>query len=144
MNDTVSYSNDEKPEEKSQKKVEDTLYDPASEHKLKAKREEVVKSILEERPRFIVAFEKMEIQGHTLTLEVPSQTLYEEIMRSKTEILLTAARTAGVEGALELNIKINEEIKASRPIKLEDRIKYMTEKNPQLMELKRILDMEFE
>ena len=143
MNDTVSYSDNEQPEEKSQKK-EDTLYDPESEQKLKSKRDEVVKSILEERPRFIVAFEKMDIQGHTLTLEVPSQTLYEEIMRSKTEILLTAARTAGVEGALELNIKINEEIKASRPIKLEDRIKYMTEKNPHLMELKRILDMEFE
>jgi DNA polymerase-3 subunit gamma/tau len=86
----------------------------------------------------------MNIQGHTILLEVPSQTLYEEIMRSKTEILLTAVRTAGITGALELDIKVNEQVTIARPIKLEDRIKHMTEKNPQLMELKKILDMEYE
>ena len=136
-------SNTEPNEEQSQSK-EPTMYDPQSEDKLKTQRNEVVRAILEERPRFIVAFEKMEIQGHTITLEVPSQTLYEEIMRSKTEILLTAARTASVNGALDLNIIINEQITAARPIKLEDRIKHMTEKNPQLIELKKILDMEYE
>ncbi|MBQ2374753.1 MAG: DNA polymerase III subunit gamma/tau [Alistipes sp.] len=132
------------PNEEQAKAKEEAMYDPQSESKLKSQRDEVVRAILEERPRFIVAFEKMEIQGHTITLEVPSQTLYEEIMRSKTEILLTAARTAGVNGALDLNIIINEQVTAARPIKLEDRIKHMTEKNPQLMELKKILDMEYE
>lgn len=29
---------------------------------------------------------------------------------------------------LELDVTINEEIRAARPIKLEDRVKYMTEK----------------
>ena len=120
------------------------LYDPQSESKLKAHRNEVITAILEERPRFVVAFEKMEINGHTIHLEVPSQTLYEEIMRSKTEILLTAVRTANISGALELSIKVNEQVQIARPIKLEDRIKHMTEKNPQLMELKKILDMEYE
>jgi DNA polymerase-3 subunit gamma/tau len=65
-------------------------------------------------------------------------------MRSKTEILLQIVRTAGINGSLELDIKVNEEIKAARPIKLEDRIKHMNEKNPHLAELKRVLDMEYE
>ncbi|MBQ1254044.1 MAG: DNA polymerase III subunit gamma/tau [Alistipes sp.] len=142
MSNATSYDNAEEQNEEIAQ--EPTLYDPKSEEKLLAKREQVIKAILEERPRFVVAFEKMEVKGHTILLEVPSQTLYEEIMRSKTELLLTAARIAEVSGALELDIRINEQITVERPIKLEDRIKYMTEKNPQLLELKKILDMEYE
>ena len=130
--------------EESNEPQEVVQYDPATEHKISTMREQVIASILEERPRFVVAFEKMKVKGHTIYLEVPSQTLYEEIMRSKTEILLQIVRTAGVNGSLEMEIKVNEQIKASRPIKLEDRIKHMNDKNPNLLELKKILDMEYE
>jgi DNA polymerase-3 subunit gamma/tau len=133
----------EKAEEK-KKSAADVVIDPQSEWKLNENRQKIVEDILQERPRFVVAFESMQIEGHTIKLEVPSQTLYEEIMRSKTEILMQMARAAGVEGMLEMDITINEEIKASRPIKLEDRIKFMTEKNPLLLELKKALDMEYE
>ena len=133
----------EKAEEK-KKSAADVVIDPQSEWKLNENRQKIVDDILQERPRFVVAFESMRIEGHTIKLEVPSQTLYEEIMRSKTEILMQMARAAGVEGMLEMDITINEEIKASRPIKLEDRIKFMTEKNPLLLELKKALDMEYE
>lgn len=142
MSNTTTRNSEQEEEHASVKEA--ILYDPQSESKLKAHRNEVITAILEERPRFVVAFEKMEINGHTIHLEVPSQTLYEEIMRSKTEILLTAVRTANISGALELSIKVNEQVQIARPIKLEDRIKHMTEKNPQLMELKKILDMEYE
>ena len=133
----------EQAEEK-KKSAADVVIDPQSEWKLNENRQKIVDDILQERPRFVVAFESMRIEGHTIKLEVPSQTLYEEIMRSKTEILMQMARAAGVEGMLEMDITINEEIKASRPIKLEDRIKFMTEKNPLLLELKKALDMEYE
>ena len=127
-----------------QAEVTQPKYDPATEQKIAAHRDKIITTILEERPRFVVAFEQMQLRGFTIYLEVPSQTLYEEIMRSKTEILLQIVRTAGINGSLELDIKVNEEIKAARPIKLEDRIKHMNEKNPHLAELKRVLDMEYE
>ena len=127
-----------------QTEVAQPKYDPATEQKITAHRDKIIATILEERPRFVVAFEQMQLRGFTIYLEVPSQTLYEEIMRSKTEILLQIVRTAGIEGSLEMEIKVNEEIKAARPIKLEDRIKHMNEKNPHLAELKRVLDMEYE
>ena len=133
----------EKPKEEVIEQVK-SAYDPQSEQKILERRAAVIEAILSERPRFVVAFEKMTVVGHTITVEVPSQTLYEEIMRSKTEVLLAIARTAGVDGSLELEVKVNEKIKASRPIKLEDRIKYMTEKNPLVLELKKALDMEYE
>ena len=125
-------------------RTEQVHYDPLTEQKIVAKREEVVEAILRERPRFVVAFEKMIVDGHTVSVEVPTQQLHDEILRSKTEVLLTIARTAGVEGMIELEVKVNEQIKASRPIKLEDRIKYMTERAPLLLELKKALDMEYE
>ena len=133
----------EKPKEEV-KKQEPQAFDARSEQKILERRAAVLEAILRERPRFVVAFEKMKVAGHTITVEVPSQTLYEEIMRSKTEVLLAIARTAGVNGSLELEVKVNEQIKAARPIKLEDRIKHMTEKNPAVLELKRLLDMEYE
>ncbi|MBO5276336.1 MAG: DNA polymerase III subunit gamma/tau [Alistipes sp.] len=133
----------EKPKEEV-KQQEPQAFDARSEQKIMERRAVVLEAILRERPRFVVAFEKMKVAGHTITVEVPSQTLYEEIMRSKTEILLAIARTAGVNGSLELEVKVNEQIKAARPIKLEDRIKHMTEKNPAVLELKRLLDMEYE
>ena len=124
--------------------VVDVQYDPASEEKILAVRDDVVAAILEERPRFVVAFEQMSVENHTIKVEVPSQTLYEEIVRSQTELLLMVARIAGVNGSLDLKVTINEQIKASRPIKLEDRVKFMAEKNPHFMELKHLLDMEYE
>ena len=122
----------------------DITIDARSEEKITAVKDRVIKDILEERPRFVVAFESMQIDGHRIKVEVPTSQLYEEIMRSKTEILMQIAQTAGVTGMLELDIKINEQIKASRPIKLEDRIKYMTERNENILELKRLLDMDYE
>ncbi len=118
--------------------------DPESESKIERHRDEIVRGILDERPRFVVAFESMRVSGNTITVEVPSSTLCEEILRSKTEILLFVARTAGITGPLDLQVRVNEQVKASRPIKLEDRIRYMTEKNAALLELKKALDMEYE
>ena len=65
-------------------------------------------------------------------------------MRSKTEILLMIVRSAGIKGMVDLEVVINEQVKASRPIKLEDRIQYMTQKSPLILKLKQALDMEYE
>ena len=100
--------------------------------------------VREMRPRFVAAFERMQFQGHVIRIAVPSEALREEILRNKTELLLRIAETSGVQGMLELDVTINEEIRAARPIKLEDRVKYMTEKNPLLAELRRALDLEVE
>jgi len=83
------------------------------------------------------------ITGHTRRA-VPPEALREEILRSKLEMLTRIAAIAGVEGALELEVTINEQIRAVRPIKLEDRLRHMNEKNPLLAELRRELDLEVE
>ena len=119
-------------------------YDPECAAKITAHRESIVEVIREQRPRFVPSFEKMRIEGHTITVSVPSRELHDEILRNNTLLLNLIVRTAGVEGMVELAVEINEEIRAARPIKLEDRVKYMTEKNPLLNELRKALDMDVE
>ena len=107
-------------------------------------REKILNLIRERRPRFVPAFGLMRVQGNTISLSVPTSELREEILRSKTGMLMRIAELAGITGAIELEVVVNEEIRAARPIKLEDRVKYMTEKNPLIAELRKALDLEVE
>ena len=120
------------------------VIDPLSAEKLETTREKILTLVREMRPRFVAAFERMQFQGHVIRIAVPSEALREEILRSKTGMLMRIAELAGIEGMIELEVIVNEEIRAVRPIKLEDRVKYMTEKNPLLAELRRALDLEVE
>ncbi|MDE7070225.1 MAG: DNA polymerase III subunit gamma/tau [Alistipes sp.] len=118
--------------------------DPRSAEKLEAARPRILALVRESRPRFVAAFEPMKFRGHAILIAVASEALREEILRNRTELLLRIAESAGIEGMLELEVTVSEEIRAARPIKLEDRVRHMTEKNPLLVELRRALDLETE
>ena len=118
--------------------------DPDCAEKLEHARGRILNLIKEKRPRFVPAFELMAFRDNTISVSVPTTELREEILRSKLEMLTRIAAIAGVEGALELEVTINEQIRAVRPIKLEDRLRHMNEKNPLLAELRRELDLEVE
>ena len=135
---------DEEPSEQETAEPEVATIDPECERKLERAREKILNLIRERRPRFVPAFELMRVQGNTISLSVPTSELREEILRSKTGMLMRIAELAGITGAIELEVIVNEEIRAARPIKLEDRVKYMTEKNPLIAELRKALDLEVE
>lgn len=120
------------------------VIDPASAEKLEAARDHILQLIRERRPRFVAAFELMTVRGNTLSVSVPTTELRDEILRSRTAMLTRIARLAGIEGALELEVTVNEQVRATRPIRLEDRVKYLTEKNPLVAELRKALDLEVE
>lgn len=132
----------EQPTEKTQRRVAVDA-DKMSEEKLTEARERIIADILEWRPRF-VEFHEMTIAGNVISVKVGSQTLYDEIMRNRTELLSLVMRSAGAKGAVELNVIVDEKIQAARPIKLEDRRAFLAEKNPKLLDLKAALELEFE
>ena len=134
-------------EEKSEDAAESSAEaktDPDSEQKLTAAHAAIYEDIRQRRPRFVAAFDSMTFAGATIRLRVPSQALHDEIMRSKLELLTRIAELAGVNGALTLEIAVDENIRAAKPIKLEDRVKFITDKNPIVNELRKALDLEFE
>ena len=118
--------------------------DPECAAKLERARERILALIRERRPRFVPAFEQMLFRGDTIEVSVPTTELRDEILRSKTGMLMRIAELAGVTGRIELEITVNEQIRAARPIRLEDRVKYITEKNPLVAELRKALDLEVE
>ena len=118
--------------------------DPACEQKLERAREGILNLLRTKRPRFVPAFELMTVRGNTISVSVPTTELREEILRNKTGMLVRIAELAGISGAIELEVIVNEQIRAARPIKLEDRVKHMTEKNPLIAELRKALDLEVE
>ena len=118
--------------------------DPDCAEKLEHARGRILNLIKEKRPRFVPAFELMTFRDNTISASVPTTELREEILRSKTGMLMRIAELAGIEGMIELEVTVNEEIRAARPIKLEDRVRYITEKNPLVAELRKALDLEVE
>ena len=117
---------------------------PDCAEKLEHARSRILHLIKEKRPRFVPAFELMTFRDNTISVSVPTTELREEILRSKTGMLMRIAELAGIEGMIELEVAVNEEIRAARPIKLEDRVRYITEKNPLVAELRKALDLEVE
>lgn len=118
--------------------------DPDCAEKLEHARNRIMNLIKEKRPRFVPAFELMTFRDNTISVSVPTSELREEILRNKTAMLMRIAELAGIGGAIELEVTVNEEIRAARPIKLEDRVRYITEKNPLVAELRKALDLEVE
>lgn len=125
-------------------KTSSSEIDPDCEKKIKAAHQAILRLMQQKRPRFVPAFEQMEVVNNEIRLKVPTQELREEILRNQTAILLRIAELAEVSGTIQMEITVNEEIRASRPIKLEDRIKYITDKNPLVNELCKALDLEVE
>ena len=118
--------------------------DPECTAKLERGREAILALIRERRPRFVPVFEQMAFHGNTIGLSVPTTELRDEILRSKTAMLMRIAEVAGITGRIELEITVDEQIRAARPIKLEDRVKFITETNPLVAELRKALDLEIE
>ncbi len=118
--------------------------DPECAAKLERARPQILKLMQERRPRFVPVFELMKLHDNVISLRVPTAELREELLRCKTGMLRRIAEAAGVQGVIELDIGVDEQIRAARPIKLEDRIKYITDKNPLITELRKALDLEVE
>ena len=123
---------------------EETSGEEGCAEQLEACREELLAAIRDQRPRFAAAFETMRFEGDTIRVEVPSQALCEEILRCRTELLTRIAQTACIRGTIRLEAVVTEQAQASRPYKLEDRLRYMNEQNPLVERLRRELDLEAE
>ena len=125
-------------------KSEEVYVDPSCEEKISLKREAIVERIKRERPRISVAFLNFAVEGNVLKMAVPSRELHDEIMYEKADLQRIIAEVSGVKGLIELEVAVNEQIKASRPITLEDRLKYLVSKNERLVEMLEVLKLDAE
>lgn len=111
------------------------VVDSRSEAKILDAKERIIADLEHNRPRFAGAFGEMRVTKNVISIEVPSQELYEDIMRSKSELLMSIIKEAGIEGYIELEVAVNEKIKVARPITIEDRLRHLAGKNQRLVEM---------
>lgn len=116
-------------------KGEEIYIDPSCEEKLSLKRDAIVDRIKRERPRISVAFLNFRVEANVVKMAVPSRELHDEIMYEKADLQRIIAEVSGVRGLIELEVEVNEQIKASRPITLEDRLKHLVAKNERLVDM---------
>ena len=121
-----------------------TNIDPMCAEKITAAQDKIVESLLATRPRLGRAFESMTVEGNTVRTTVASQALCDEIMLEKSELQKLFASMSGVTGLIEIEVEVNERIKVSRPITLEDRLKHLIGRNERLTEMISALGLDAE
>ncbi len=119
--------------------------DPLTEQKIANARERFIAKLREQSVRMALAFDTMRVDGNRLTIEAESEVLEDEIRHHKTAVLHLLAETAGVNGSIDLEIVRPEvEYRAPKPIRVEDRMAYLAEKNPLVAKLRKALELELE
>lgn len=131
-------------EQQPQNPTAEKAADSDAESKIETHRQEFIERLKTERPRFAVAFENMEIDSGTVTVKVPSADLKDEILRASSDIVELLSRTAGLQGAIGLNVLVDESQKTARILKPEEKLIYFTKRNPQFTEFRKMLDLDAE
>ena len=110
--------------------------DERSEQLIKEYNAQILTYIESWRPRFADPFKEMSVCNNRIAVKVSSQDLKVEIERAQSELLYKIVEITGIKGVLYLDIVVDETVVARRPIKLEDRIAYLVNLNPKIVELK--------
>ncbi len=118
--------------------------DAQAEAKINAVRGKFLNEVNTHRPRIAMALEEMVVNGNKLSVAVPNEQLREEILRNRTEILTMLAEASGVVGAIELAVDVRDDDTVRKPIKAEDKLKFLTGRNPALTTLRKELNLELE
>ncbi|MBR2420073.1 MAG: DNA polymerase III subunit gamma/tau [Rikenellaceae bacterium] len=122
-----------------------TDIDPLTEQKITNVRERFIAKLREKSMRMALAFETMKVDSNRLTVEVESDVLEDEILHHKNEVLQLLKDTAAVTGTLELELVRPEvEYQAPKPIRVEDRMAYLVDKNPVVAKLRKALELDLE
>ena len=120
------------------------VIDPESESKMLGVKDDIVKKMCADRPRFVSAFENIAFDGNVVRLAVPSEALKDELIGERFWILKAIAEMAKVNGSLDMKIEIKEMDFKLKPIKLEDRVEHIRKVLPEFDYMQKVFDMDVE
>lgn len=118
--------------------------DPDSEQKLLAAKAAFLEELGRTRPRLATAFASMTVSGNRIGVTVSTELLRDDIVQRQKELGARLRELAGLKGGVEFAIEVREDHSAVRPIKPEDKLAHLRNKNAQIDILRRDLDLEME
>lgn len=107
-------------------------YDPQSGAKITKHWGEFMEKLMKEHPRLGHALKDTKVSGHTLSLTVPTDIIRDEVLRNQPELTALLQECCGIEGSIVLNVEIRAQEDNSLPHRTIDKVRYLTEKNPEL------------
>ena len=119
-------------------------YDPYSQQKLTGKWEAFIERMMAEHPRMGHALKKTIINGHTLNVEVNTEIIRDELLRNQGEITTLLQECCGLEGSIVLNVTVGATKERSLPHRTVDKVRFLTEQNPELNTLIQDLSLDVE
>ena len=119
-------------------------YDPYSQQKLTGKWEAFIERMMTEHPRMGHALKKTIINGHTLNVEVNTEIIRDELLRNQGEITTLLQECCGLEGSIVLNVTVGATKESSLPHRTVDKVRFLTEQNPELNTLIQDLALDVE
>ena len=131
-------------EAEAESKSAELSIDPACQQKILLSKERIIEALTRARHRYGVFFDAMEVDGNVVNVSVPSSQLAEDIMRDKAELQKLFAENSGAVGYIDIVVSVNERVRISRPITLEDRLRHLMEKNDRLKEMIETLELDAE
>ena len=75
-----------------------------------------------------------------MLLKVPNESLYDEVMNNLTDIRKRLGELSGVRTPVDFEVVIE----GLKPVKVEDRLRYLSQKNPLIGKLRQALDLDIE
>ena len=125
-------------------KASQIVIDAESETKMLQIREEIIKRMCADRPRFVSAFENIGFEGNVVKLAVPSDGLKDELLGERFWILKAISEMAGIKGVLDMHIEVKEMDFKLKPVKLEDRVAHIRKVMPEFDYFQKSLDIDVE
>ena len=107
-------------------------YDPQTQQKVTKNWAVFIEKLTKEHPRLGNAMLNTKVSGHTLSLDVATDIIREDLLRYQPEITTLLHECCGVQGSVVLDIVVKVEEDNTLPHRTIDKVRYLTEKNPEL------------
>jgi DNA polymerase-3 subunit gamma/tau len=101
-------------------------------------------SLMATRPRLASVLQRVTVNGNKLCVDVPNDQLREEILLNKQELQRLFIRTMGCRVVVEFDINVVVDNSFIKPVKVEEKVRYFSEKNPDFVEFCRRLKVDVE
>ena len=118
------------------------IFDPQCEAKINAKRGEFLSALNIQKPRLANALGSMVVSDHTIRATVMTEMVREELLRNSKELNTLLREVCGIEGSVVFDIEVVKSNTVLKPVKAEEKLRFLVERNSEVTNLIQSLDLD--